>query len=105
MKNITIFAAIACALNIPFRFWGFIESIVGYNRVFAFFNIESSSAIEMYFRVVNFLGYVAGLISSFAMLVFFKALIKRQKLKELVDKEVITKEEYDTQRKRILADL
>ena len=31
--------------------------------------------------------------------------IRLQKLKELVDKEVITKEEYDTQRKRILADL
>lgn len=31
--------------------------------------------------------------------------IRLKKLKELVDKEVITKEEYDTQRKRILADL
>ena len=31
--------------------------------------------------------------------------IRLQKLKELVDKEVITKEEHDTQRKRILADL
>ena len=31
--------------------------------------------------------------------------IRLQKLKELVDKEVITKEEYDTQRKRIVADL
>jgi hypothetical protein len=79
MKNITIFAAIACALSIPFRFWGFIVFIVGYNRVFAFFNIEGSSAIEMYFRVENILGYGAGLINSFAMLVFFIALIKRQK--------------------------
>lgn len=79
MKNVTIFAAIACALNIPFRFWGFIESIVGYKRVFAFFNIESNSSIEMYFRVENSLGYVVGLVSSFAMLVFFIALINRQK--------------------------
>ena len=31
--------------------------------------------------------------------------IRLQKLKGLVDKEVITKEEHDTQRKRILADL
>ena len=31
--------------------------------------------------------------------------IRLQKLKELVDKEIISKEEYDTQRKRILADL
>jgi hypothetical protein len=79
MKNVTIFAAIACALNIPFRFWGFIESIVGYKRVFAFFNIESSSAMEMYWRVVNFLAYGVGLVSCFSMLVFFIALIKRQK--------------------------
>lgn len=79
MKNVTIFAAIACALNIPFRFWGFIESIVGYKRVFAFFNIESSSAIEMYCRVENFLGYGLSLVSCFSMLVFFIALIKRQK--------------------------
>ena len=79
MKNVTMFAAIACALSIPLRFWGFIESIVGYNRVFAFLNIESSSAIEMYFMVKNFLGYGAGLIYSFAMLVFFIALIKQQK--------------------------
>jgi uncharacterized membrane protein YhaH (DUF805 family) len=31
--------------------------------------------------------------------------IRLQKLKELVDKEIISREEYDTQRKRILADL
>lgn len=31
--------------------------------------------------------------------------IRLKKLKELVDKEIISKEEYDTQRKRILADL
>lgn len=79
MKNVTMFAAIACALNIPFRFWGFIASIVGYERIFGLFSIESSSAIDMYFRVVSFLEYVTGLISSFAMLVFFIALIKRQK--------------------------
>ena len=79
MKNVTMFAAIACALSIPFRFWGCIESIVGYKRVFAFLNIESNSAMEMYFRVENFLGYGVGLVSSFSMLVFFIALIKRQK--------------------------
>ena len=79
MKNITILAAIACALNIPFRFWGLIESIVGYKRVFAFFNIESSSAMEMYWRIENFLGYGVSLVSCFSMLVFFIALIKRQK--------------------------
>jgi hypothetical protein len=79
MKNVTIFAAIACALNIPFRFWGIIVSIVGYKRVFAFFNIESNSAMEMYFRVENVLAYGVGLVSCFSMLVFFIALIKRQK--------------------------
>ena len=79
MKNVTIFAAIACALSIPLRFWGVIKSIVGYERIFGLFGIESGSAMAMYFRVETFLGYGAGLISSFAMLVFFIALIKRQK--------------------------
>ena len=79
MKNVTILAAIACALTIPFRFWGCIESIVGYERIFGLFSIESSSAMEMYFRVQKFLGCGIGLVSSFSMLVFFIALIKRQK--------------------------
>ena len=80
MKNVTIFAAIACALSIPVRFWLVIASIMGYMRILAFFSIESgSAAMEMYFRVVNFLAHGVDLVSSFAMLVFFIALIKRQK--------------------------
>ena len=73
MKNVTIFAAIGLVLIILLRVLGLI-----FLTVIAL-DIISMSAIKMYYSIQGMLVAVFGLVSDFALLLFFIALIKRQK--------------------------
>ena len=73
MKNVTIFAAIGLVLVILLRIFGLILATV------AALDIISISAIAEYYGIQGMLVAVFGLVSDFALLLFFIALIKRQK--------------------------
>jgi hypothetical protein len=73
MKNVTMFAVLGLVLIILLRVLGLIFSTV------IALDIISMSAIKMYYSIQGMLVAVFGLVSDLALLLFFIALIKRQK--------------------------